>query len=61
VGLLGMLLVTFVAITFAGGAAFLVWRLLDRGEVDVLRGQVELLEQRLAALEAERASAASSQ
>ena len=54
-GLIGLLLLFGIGITFAGGAAYLVWRLLDHGDADALRAHVEVLERRLAALEAERA------
>jgi hypothetical protein len=46
-----------VAVFVGGSVAYGVWSLLDHREVDALRGQVEALERRLLALEAEHASA----
>ena len=51
---IGVVLLTIVGVFVGGSVAYLVWRALDRRDLDALRGEVRALESRLKALEAER-------
>lgn len=53
---LGWILFLVVGVSLASAVVYVVWRILDRRDVDVLRQQMEILDQRLTAIEAERIS-----
>ena len=48
-----LLLVVMVGVVVGGSVGYLVWRGLDRSDVDALRGRVEDLERRLNTVESE--------
>ena len=50
---LGWILFLVVGVSLASAVVYVVWRILDRRDVDVLRQQLEILDQRLTAIEAE--------
>ena len=54
-GVLGWILFLVVGTSLAGAVVYVVWRILDRQDVDALRRRMEVLESRLAAIEVDRA------
>jgi hypothetical protein len=53
-GVLGWILFLVVGVSLASAVVYVVWRILDRQDVDALRQQMEGLESRMAAIEAAR-------
>ena len=54
-GVLGWILFLVVGVSLSGAVVYVVWRILDRQDIDALRQQMEVLEHRLAAIELDRA------
>jgi hypothetical protein len=52
--LLGWLLFLVVGVAVTAAVVYVVWRVLDRRDVDDLRQQLDVLDRRLAAIEADR-------
>ena len=52
---LGWILFLVVGVSLSSAVVYVVWRVLDRRDVDYLRQQLEVLDRRLTAIEAERA------
>ncbi len=53
-GVLGWILFLVVGVSLASAVVYVVWRILDRQEMDALHQQLEALESRLTAIEAGR-------
>ena len=53
-GVLGWILFLVVGVSLASAVVYVVWRILDRQEMDALHQQLQALETRLTAIEAGR-------
>ena len=54
-GVLGWILFLVVGVSLASAVVYVVWRILDRQDVEALHQRLEVLENRLAAIEMDRA------